>query len=54
MENKSFVLIVLTLVVLIALAMWQFYSLAWGDSAALSYHVHSPNVAAAPPDWRRE
>ena len=32
MENKSFALIVLALVVLIALAIWQFYSLAWaGD-----------------------
>ena len=49
MENKSFFLIVLTLVVLIALAMWQFYSLAWGDSASLSYHVRSPSVASAPP-----
>jgi hypothetical protein len=47
-ENKSFALIVLTLVVLIALAMWQFYSLAWGDSLSLSYHVRSPSVAAAP------
>jgi hypothetical protein len=47
-ENKSFALIVLTLVVLIALAMWQFYSLAWGDSLSLSYHVRSPSVAAVP------
>ena len=48
MENKSFVLIVLTLIVLIALAMWQFYSLAWGDRLSLSYHVRNPSVAAAP------
>ena len=48
MENKTFVLILLTLVVLIALALWQFYSLAWGDSLSLSYHVRNPNVAAAP------
>jgi cytochrome oxidase assembly protein ShyY1 len=47
-ENKSFALIVLTLVVLIVLALWQFYSLAWGDSLSLSYHVRSPTVAAAP------
>jgi hypothetical protein len=47
-ENRSFVLILLTLVVLIAVALWQFYSLAWGDSLSLSYHVRSPNVAAAP------
>ena len=32
MENKTFVLILLTLVVLIALALWQFYSLAWGGT----------------------
>ncbi|MBS0525557.1 MAG: hypothetical protein JSS04_18145 [Proteobacteria bacterium] len=48
MENKSFALVLLALVVLIALALWQFYSLAWGDSLSLSYHVRSPNVAAAP------
>lgn len=48
MENKSFILIVLTLVVLIMVALWQFYSLAWGDSLSLSYRVRSPSVAAAP------
>ena len=48
MENKSFLLIVLTLVVLIVVALWQFYSLAWGDGVSLSYHVGSPSVAAAP------
>ena len=48
MENKSFLLIVVTLVLLIMLALWQFYSLAWGDSLSLSYHVRSPSVAAAP------
>jgi hypothetical protein len=47
-ENRSFLLITLTLVVLIVVALWQFYSLAWGDSLSLSYHVRSPNVAAAP------
>ena len=47
-ENKSFLLIVVTLVLLIMLALWQFYSLAWGDSLSLSYHVRSPSVAAAP------
>jgi hypothetical protein len=48
-NNKSFFLIVLTLVLLIAIALWQFYSLAWGDSASLSYHVRgAPSVAAAP------
>lgn len=49
MENKSFILIVLTLVLLIIVALWQFYSLAWGDTLGLSHHVRSPSVAAAPP-----
>ena len=48
MENKSFVLILLALVVLIVVALWQFYSLAWGGSLSLSDHVRAPNVAAAP------
>jgi hypothetical protein len=47
-QNKSFILIVLTLVVLIAIALWQFYSLAWADGASLSYHVRAPSVASAP------
>src|SRR5690242_13911339 len=46
-ENKSFILIVLTLIVLIVVALWQFYSLAWGDGPSQSYHVRSPSVAAA-------
>ncbi len=48
MENKPFVLILLALVVLIVLALWQFYSLAWGGSLSLSYHARAPNVAAVP------
>jgi hypothetical protein len=49
MDNKPFALIVLALVVLIALAVWQFYSLAWGDGVSTSYHLRgSPSVAAAP------
>ncbi len=54
MENKSFALIVLMLIVLIILALWQFYSLAWGDRLSLSYHVRSPSVAAAPSVRPRE
>jgi hypothetical protein len=52
-ENKSFLLIVVTLILLIVVALWQFYSLAWGDSLSLSYHVRSPSVSpsvAAAPD----
>ncbi|HYD04775.1 MAG TPA: hypothetical protein VEC60_03575 [Reyranella sp.] len=30
-ENKPFVVIVLALILLIGVALWQFYSLAWGD-----------------------
>ncbi len=41
MENKSFVLIVLTLVLLIALALWQFYSLAWADGASPSFYIRT-------------
>jgi hypothetical protein len=33
-DNKPFALAVLALIVLIALAVWQFYSLAWGDGLA--------------------
>jgi hypothetical protein len=45
-ENRFFVLIVVTLVLLIALAAWQFYSLAWGDIIS-SANGHDPSVAAA-------
>jgi len=49
MDNKPFALLVLALVVLIALAVWQFYSLAWGDALSTSYHPRgAPSVAAAP------
>lgn len=48
-DNKPFALIVLALVVLIALAVWQFYSLAWGDVANTSrYTRNAPSVATAP------
>jgi len=47
LENKLFVLIVVALVLLIALAAWQFYSLAWGDVATGNYR-HSPSVALSP------
>ena len=45
MDNKPFAFIVLALVVLIALAVWQFYSLAYGDGAAL--YRSAPSVAAS-------
>ena len=49
MDNKPFVIIVAALVVLIALALWQFYSLAWGEGISTSYHLRgSPSVATAP------
>ena len=47
-QNKSFILIVLTLVLLIAIALWQFYSLAWADGSSFSYHARAPSVASAP------
>ena len=43
MDNKPFTFIVLALVVLIALAVWQFYSLTYGDGAAL--YRSAPSVA---------
>ena len=46
MENKPFTIVVLALVLLIALALWQFYSLAYGEGAAL--YRSAPGVAAAP------
>ena len=48
MENKPFAIVVLALIVLLALALWQFYSLAWGDVASMSYHGCTPSVAASP------
>ena len=48
MDNKPFAFIVLALVLLLALAAWQFYSLAYGEGAALYPLPRSPSVAAAP------
>ena len=49
MDNKPFALVVLALAVLIALAVWQFYSLAWGEGMSTSYRLRAaPSVAAAP------
>ena len=36
-ENKSSLIVAAILVVLIGLALWQFYSLAWGDVLRSSY-----------------
>jgi hypothetical protein len=41
-ESKAYWLAVLTLVVLISAALWQFQSLAWGDDA------RGPAIAVAP------
>jgi hypothetical protein len=55
MENRSFALFAIVLVVLIALALWQFYSLAWGGGFAQTYPAlqigtvpHNPDLAAIP------
>ena len=49
MNNKPFALLLLVLVVAIALAIWQFYSLAWGESrSSLRQLGHATSVAAAP------
>ena len=39
LPDKSYAAIVLSLVVLAVVAGWQFYSLAWGETAAGSYMV---------------
>lgn len=36
-ENKTSIVVALILVVLIGLALWQFYSLAWADVIRTSY-----------------
>jgi hypothetical protein len=46
MDNKPFAMVVLVLVLLLALALWQFYSLAYGEGAAL--YRSAPSVAASP------
>ena len=54
MDNRPFLLLVLALIVLIAVAVWQFYSLAWGDTAGTSRSMSdAPSVAAAPRDRGR-
>jgi hypothetical protein len=46
-DNRPFLLLVLALVVLIAVAVWQFYSLAWGDVAGTSHIMReAPSIAA--------
>jgi hypothetical protein len=48
-DNRPFLLLVLALVVLIAVAIWQFYSLAWGDGASSLRRLdEATSVAAAP------
>ena len=46
-NNRPFFLLVLALVVLIAVAVWQFYSLAWGDVVGTSRIVpEAPSIAS--------
>ena len=44
--EKSFVAVVLILVALLAVALWQFHSLAWGEGAAP--WSREPSVATTP------
>jgi hypothetical protein len=41
-ESRGYWLVVLTLVALVAVALYQFHSLAWGDDA------RGPTIATAP------
>jgi len=48
-DNRPFFLLVLALVVLIAVAVWQFHSLAWGEAVGTSRITRdAPSVAVAP------
>lgn len=50
-ENKTSLVVAVILIVLIGLALWQFYSLAWGDVIRSSYAIGidgvSPSIAAS-------
>ena len=50
-ENKTSFVVAVILIVLIGLALWQFYSLAWGDVIRSSYAIGSdvggPSIAAS-------
>lgn len=49
-ENKTSLVVAVILIVLIGLALWQFYALAWGDvirsSHAIGSDGGSPAIAA--------
>lgn len=43
MDNKAYMAVVLTLVVLIGVAMWQFFSLVRSDTIGNRYTVGAPD-----------
>ena len=43
MDNKAYTAVVLTLIVLIGVALWQFYSLVRGDYLNNRYTVGAPD-----------
>jgi len=43
-ENKAYWIVIGTLVILIAAALWQFHSLAWGEDVAQSPRLASPRI----------
>ena len=45
MKNWFFEVVLLTLVLLIGVAVWQFYSLAWGESVNSGYTAGRPEPA---------
>jgi len=45
LKNWFFEVVVLTLVVLIGVAIWQFYSLAWGEGVKGGYTAGRPEPA---------
>jgi hypothetical protein len=48
-NDRPFILLLLVLVVLIAVAIWQFYSLAWGESAASLRRMNGATSVATVP-----
>jgi hypothetical protein len=49
-EGRPFACFVIALVALIAVALWQFYSLAWGEGSLTAYSAGRPNAATHYPE----
>jgi hypothetical protein len=48
-DDRPFFVLLVVLIVLIAVAIWQFYSLAWGESATSLRRMNdTTNIATLP------